>query len=499
MPPYHASINDHSGNAHPATPCSIPSRHAQRRSSRGCSLLDEGVLVFGLGIRVEAKGLLEVIGHVLALVVSLITAAADKERVEHAAEDRRKEGDDDICTDEDEECRIHRVGLVRGDDDEVAEPAARERHRDELDPLERHAYRRVDRELTRVCEDEAEGLEARLAEGRALESHVDVCVAGDELDRLLKAPHAALRALEDDHNQRVLALQVLRVLVDGHQDDADQLDDGDDEGAERDRAEVVEADAAERAREGRLGLVFVGLAEEEPVAHGARHGRPRCAAHHVDRPEKAEEDIEVDGDLHAKLRVIHRLYVCGGGGVEPGDGVDEGGALGDALERALEVTRVQVRCEEEGTEEHEEGEEAELHGHRAEREEHRHRPVLQDSGGGLHKDDGRLDLLAAEAHRERVDEEDQRHDRPRHDPQLRVGLLAGHRRVELRGRELHDRGCCGVDEAEGLGSGVVGKGFGRRVPSRHQCQVARLRRRPDGREDAAGDEAVERKGTEAEA
>ena len=77
--------------------------------------------------------------------------------------------------------------------------------------------------LLQVGEDKLECAHGGVAEGIAPHGDTDVGIAGDELEALLEAPHAALHDLHDDRDHDVALLQPLRLTIDVRQHSTNRL------------------------------------------------------------------------------------------------------------------------------------------------------------------------------------------------------------------------------------------------------------------------------------
>mmetsp|Transcript_2374 Transcript_2374/g.3819 ORF Transcript_2374/g.3819 Transcript_2374/m.3819 type:complete len:874 (+) Transcript_2374:25-2646(+) len=282
---------------------------------------------------IEPEALAQVVGHVLGPARPLhVLEGGEVDGVDYAVVHGDDAVGDDVGDDKHDDARPDRVVLVvvgdRVEDEEGGEPARHRRRPADEQP--QHAlHRLVDHGLRHVLCDEAEGDEARSAEGVALDRDEDVAVVRDELDRLLEAPHDALGTLHHELQPEVLVLQVLRVVVDGGEDEADELADGDDERAQRHRAQVLAQHHARRlpqvgAAEGAdlARPVLDGLRADVPLRDGAGHGRPHRRLDKLEGPEDyadvADEEDRALGEVgpHHEDKVAHADAVAEDGELE---------------------------------------------------------------------------------------------------------------------------------------------------------------------------------------
>ena len=152
---------------------------------------------------------------------------------------------------------------------EVEGPDGDERGHHQLPHQQHHLAGAVDHHHPQdVAQQQRERVLGRGAEVGAVDGAHDVCVAVDEAHELLEAPEAALAAADDTARHRVV--DTLGLALDVLERGARHPDDGDDERAERHRAQVV-ADRAAGARQHRQTGQVVFLVER-PVPRGERAG-----------------------------------------------------------------------------------------------------------------------------------------------------------------------------------------------------------------------------------
>uniref|UniRef100_A0A8C6ZNU9 Uncharacterized protein n=1 Tax=Nothoprocta perdicaria TaxID=30464 RepID=A0A8C6ZNU9_NOTPE len=145
-----------------------------------------------------------------------------------------------------------------------------------------------------VAHEQEEGVPGGRAEvGACVGSYHDVCVSVEELDEFLQAPEAALETAQEELGDLVVCTfqPVVQIL----QRDPDDLDDGEDEGSEGQRASVVPRPS--ESREERERRDVVGLLEG-PVVGGEGAGERHLAQrdHEVGQPEEHEDVEELEGD-----------------------------------------------------------------------------------------------------------------------------------------------------------------------------------------------------------
>uniref|UniRef100_A0A8B9G7A7 Uncharacterized protein n=1 Tax=Amazona collaria TaxID=241587 RepID=A0A8B9G7A7_9PSIT len=172
-----------------------------------------------------------------------------------------------------------------------------------------------------VPHQQEEGVAGRGAEVGAVDaSYHDVGVPIEELEELLQAPEAAFEAAQDELGHFVLCSCQSRRQ---QQNDPDDLDDGEDEGAEGQRAGV--RTVPERTAEGgeeRECRDILGLLEGPIIGcEGAGQRHLAQGDHEVDEPEEHEEVEELERD---EVPVVGRLPP-----IERKEALGVGALLGD--------------------------------------------------------------------------------------------------------------------------------------------------------------------------
>eukprot|EP00276_Gloeochaete_wittrockiana_P002854 CAMPEP_0184674480 /NCGR_PEP_ID=MMETSP0308-20130426/87177_1 /TAXON_ID=38269 /ORGANISM="Gloeochaete witrockiana, Strain SAG 46.84" /LENGTH=283 /DNA_ID=CAMNT_0027122085 /DNA_START=912 /DNA_END=1763 /DNA_ORIENTATION=+ len=154
------------------------------------------------------------------------------------------------------------VGLVHNDGGDGHSAGG---HKQLAQEHEHVAHNGNGRHAEDVAQHQFKPLFGRLAEPIAVDGDLDVGVAIEELNELVEAPHTALAAAQHELEHAVGG--VLGAALDVGQDGAEELDEGDDEGAEGHGAEAVGHGAAEGAQHGERGHPIL-VACEVPDGNG---------------------------------------------------------------------------------------------------------------------------------------------------------------------------------------------------------------------------------------
>uniref|UniRef100_A0A8B9QLI5 Uncharacterized protein n=1 Tax=Apteryx owenii TaxID=8824 RepID=A0A8B9QLI5_APTOW len=154
-----------------------------------------------------------------------------------------------------------------------------------------------------VPHQQEEGVPGRSAEVGAVDgSYHDICVSVQELDEFFQAPEAALQTAQEELGKLIIR-STFQPVVQVFQSDPDDLDDGEEQGPEGERAGVVPR-AAEGREEGEGGHV-VGLLEGPVVRReGPRQRDLAQRDHEVGQPEEHEDVVELEDD---EVLVVGRL------------------------------------------------------------------------------------------------------------------------------------------------------------------------------------------------
>lgn len=122
-------------------------------------------------------------------------------------------------------------------------------------------------------------------------TYLNVCVLGDELDEALEAVEEVAGAAEDALDRRVLLVGLLDLLLVVLEDDSNELDEGNQESAHSQGAQVVSVGPVHALHDGgRAGVV--GGAGEVPLAAGGGDNEHRRAHDEGIEPEVAEERVK---------------------------------------------------------------------------------------------------------------------------------------------------------------------------------------------------------------
>ena len=163
-----------------------------------------------------------------------------------------------------------------------------------------------------VAANDEKGILGRHHKGGAVDGRLDVGVLADELHAALEAPQAALHAAEGDLDRGIGLHGLGHVLLNVQDDGADELHDGNEEGAKGARAEVV-AQHRQVARQQRAAADIghaVGGIGEVPLAHGHGNDHLPVGANEVHSPEQAEEE-EPQLDARVVAAIGDPRLACG--------------------------------------------------------------------------------------------------------------------------------------------------------------------------------------------